>query len=91
MVVKSFLFAMTSPTRLAPLGQMKIFCFRYYETEHVQMLSAAVQKASEMARHEGLPRIYIAANSGARIGLANEVKNLFKIAWIDPTTPDKVY
>ena len=55
------------------------------------MLSAAVQKASEMARHKGLPRIYIAANSGARIGLANEVKNLFKIAWIDPTTPDKVY
>ena len=43
-----------------------------------------------MARHEGLPRIYVAANSGARIGLANEVKNLFKIAWVDPTTPDKV-
>ena len=49
-----------------------------------------VQKASEMARQEGLPRIYIAANSGARIGLANEVKSLFKIAWIDPSTPDKV-
>ena len=43
-----------------------------------------------MAREEGLPRIYIAVNSGARIGLANEVKSLFKIAWVDPSTPDKV-
>lgn len=50
-----------------------------------------MQKASEMARQEGLPRIYIAANSGARIGLASEVKSLFKIAWIDPSTPDKVH
>ena len=49
-----------------------------------------MQKASEMARQEGLPRIYIAANSGARIGLANEVKSLFKIAWVDISTPDKV-
>ena len=49
-----------------------------------------VQKASELARQEGLPRIYIAANSGARIGLANEVKSLFKIAWVDASAPDKV-
>lgn len=53
-------------------------------------VTCSVQKASEMARKEGLPRVYIAANSGARIGLANEVKSLFKIAWVDPTTPDKV-
>ena len=64
-----------------------------YKTEHVASynVNVVVQKASEMARLEGLPRIYIAANSGARIGLANEVKNLFKIAWVDPTTPDKVW
>jgi len=34
--------------------------------------------------HLGLPRIYISANSGARIGLAEEVKSLFKVAWCDP-------
>ena len=64
-----------------------------YKTEYVASynVNVVVQKASEMARLEGLPRIYIAANSGARIGLANEVKNLFKIAWVDPTTPDKVW
>lgn len=33
---------------------------------------------------QGLPRIYISANSGARIGLAEEVRHLFKVAWVDP-------
>ena len=37
-----------------------------------------------------IPRIYIAANSGARIGLAEEIKHMFKVAWEDPTEPDKV-
>jgi len=41
------------------------------------------QRASELARNEGIPRIYISANSGARVGLAEEVRNLFKIAWVD--------
>lgn len=45
--------------------------------------------ASERARAEGIPRIYIAANSGARIGLAEEVKHMFQVAWIDPTDPYK--
>ena len=67
------------------LFQVCVNMYSYY------VLCIPVQKASEMARQEGLPRIYIAANSGARIGLANEVKNLFKIAWIDPSTPDKVH
>uniref|UniRef100_H2YM73 Uncharacterized protein n=1 Tax=Ciona savignyi TaxID=51511 RepID=H2YM73_CIOSA len=40
-------------------------------------------RASELARMEGLPRIYISANSGARIGLAEEVRHLFRIAWND--------
>eukprot|EP01127_Copromyxa_protea_P000151 TRINITY_DN10146_c0_g1_i1.p1 TRINITY_DN10146_c0_g1~~TRINITY_DN10146_c0_g1_i1.p1 ORF type:complete len:2150 (-),score=588.81 TRINITY_DN10146_c0_g1_i1:49-6171(-) len=39
------------------------------------------RKGSELARKEGIPRIYISANSGARIGLADEVKQKFKIAW----------
>ncbi|KAK9507907.1 hypothetical protein O3M35_007669 [Rhynocoris fuscipes] len=46
-------------------------------------------KASELARKLQIPRIYIAVNSGARIGLAEEVKSLFKIAWEDPDAPDK--
>src|SRR5436190_1579775 len=38
-------------------------------------------KGSELARKSGIPRIYISANSGARIGLADEVKSKFRIAW----------
>ena len=49
------------------------------------------QRASEHGRHHGYPRIYISANSGPRIGLADEVKHLFKVAWEDPTDPDKVH
>nr|XP_015828099.2 acetyl-CoA carboxylase isoform X2 [Nothobranchius furzeri] len=46
-------------------------------------------RASELARAEGIPRVYIAANSGARIGLAEEVKHMFQVAWIDPADPYK--
>ncbi|GLG99488.1 Acetyl-CoA carboxylase, partial [Gryllus bimaculatus] len=46
-------------------------------------------KASEMARKKKIPRIYISANSGARIGLAEELKNLFRIAWEDREDPNK--
>uniref|UniRef100_A0A1B6DY08 Uncharacterized protein n=1 Tax=Clastoptera arizonana TaxID=38151 RepID=A0A1B6DY08_9HEMI len=45
--------------------------------------------ASELARKLKIPRIYISANSGARIGLAEEIKALFRIAWEDPDEPDK--
>jgi len=38
-------------------------------------------KASFLARQLGIPRIYISANSGARIGLADEVLQLFKVCW----------
>ena len=43
-----------------------------------------------MARAQGLPFVYISANSGARIGLAEEVKHHFKVAWNDPLAPEKV-
>ncbi|KAJ3107045.1 acetyl-coenzyme-A carboxylase [Phlyctochytrium planicorne] len=46
-------------------------------------------KASEYARARGLPRIYISANSGARIGLAEEVIKRFKIAWEEPENVSK--
>ncbi|KAI0918018.1 hypothetical protein AcV5_002805 [Taiwanofungus camphoratus] len=45
--------------------------------------------ASQYAREYGLPRIYLSANSGARIGLAEEVMNLFSCAWNDPGRPEK--
>ena len=43
-----------------------------------------------MSRKLGLPRFYISANSGARIGLAEEIKPLFKIAWVDNDDFEKV-
>ncbi|ORZ00046.1 acetyl-CoA carboxylase [Lobosporangium transversale] len=46
-------------------------------------------KASELARKLGIPRIYLSANSGARIGLANEVISLFNSCWNDPENPAK--
>ncbi|XP_042297368.1 acetyl-CoA carboxylase 2 [Sceloporus undulatus] len=45
--------------------------------------------ASELARAEGIPRIYIAANSGARIGFADEIKHKFQVGWVDPVDPYK--
>lgn len=45
--------------------------------------------ASQIARQQKIPRIYISVNSGAKIGLAEEVKSLFRIAWEDENEPDK--
>lgn len=47
-------------------------------------------RASELARAEGIPRIFVAANSGARIGLAEEIRHMFHVAWVDPEDPYKV-
>ena len=41
-------------------------------------------KASEMARRLGIPRIFIACNSGARLGLCTLAQNLFRVEWINP-------
>lgn len=46
-------------------------------------------RATQFARHHGLPRIYLSANSGARIGLADEVMSLFDVAWRDAGKPEK--
>uniref|UniRef100_A0A4W4E308 acetyl-CoA carboxylase n=1 Tax=Electrophorus electricus TaxID=8005 RepID=A0A4W4E308_ELEEL len=46
-------------------------------------------RASELARADGIPRIYISANSGARIGLAEELRPMFQVAWVDPNDPYK--
>lgn len=47
------------------------------------------REASELARKLRIPRIYLAANSGARIGLANEVRDKFRVAWEDDADPEK--
>src|SRR5262249_16367786 len=46
-------------------------------------------KASQLARKLGIPRIYLAVNSGARLGLAEEVKSSLRVAWHDPVRPEK--
>ena len=46
-------------------------------------------KASEYARLQGLPRVFIACNSGARIGLVEELKPKFKVAWKDDSRPEQ--
>ncbi|KAF2464339.1 uncharacterized protein BDR25DRAFT_272060 [Lindgomyces ingoldianus] len=45
-------------------------------------------KCSELSRKLGIPRIYLSANSGARIGLAEELIPHFSVAWKDPTKPE---
>ena len=44
--------------------------------------------ASEFARKRRIPRLYMAANSGARIGLAEGIKKTFKVAFKDPSNPE---
>lgn len=44
--------------------------------------------ASEYARKRRIPRLYMAANSGARIGLAEEIKKAFKVAFKNPSNPE---
>lgn len=46
-------------------------------------------KVTEYARKLGIPRIYLSANSGARIGVAEEIVPLFQVAWNDPTDETK--
>lgn len=38
-----------------------------------------------------MPRVYLAANSGARIGFANDVKKKLNIVWNDPQKPEDGY
>lgn len=46
-------------------------------------------RASQQARKLGIPRLYVAANSGARIGLAKEVQDRFRVEWADENDPSK--
>jgi len=46
-------------------------------------------KASKYARENKLPRVYIACNSGARIGLVDDLKPKFNIKFVDEASPSK--
>ncbi|TMS03613.1 Acetyl-CoA carboxylase 2 [Larimichthys crocea] len=58
------------------------------EDEDSRRMSCSLRRQSWLGL-KGIPRIYIAANSGARIGLAEEIKHMFQVAWIDPSDPYK--
>ena len=45
-------------------------------------------QCTELARKFGIPRIYLSANSGARIGMAEELIPHFSAAWNDPGRPE---
>ena len=47
------------------------------------------QRASEYARALGIPRIYMAANSGARLGVSDAVKRCFRVHFVDASDPAK--
>jgi len=49
---------------------------------------AFFHKCSELARKLGIPRIYLSANSGARIGIAEELIPHFSVAWKDIDRPE---
>ncbi|KAJ2663766.1 acetyl-coenzyme-A carboxylase [Coemansia sp. RSA 1199] len=46
-------------------------------------------RATQFARQHGLPRVYLSANSGARIGLADEIRELFRPCWRDDADPEQ--
>ncbi|CCJ31347.1 unnamed protein product [Pneumocystis jirovecii] len=46
-------------------------------------------KATLLARQLKIPRIYLSANSGARIGLSEELIPHFSVAWNDIKNPEK--
>jgi len=45
-------------------------------------------KCTEFARKLGIPRIYLSANSGARIGMAEELIPHFEVAWNEADKPE---
>jgi acetyl-CoA carboxylase/biotin carboxylase 1 len=54
-----------------------------------QRVVVVANDITQYAHDLGLPRIYLSANSGARLGLAEEVLPLFSAAWNDAAHPEK--
>ncbi|KAK6940126.1 Carbamoyl-phosphate synthetase large subunit-like, ATP-binding domain [Dillenia turbinata] len=46
-------------------------------------------EVTNLACAQKLPLIYLAANSGARIGAAEEVKSCFKVGWSEESSPER--
>ncbi|KAH9617543.1 hypothetical protein KSS87_000856 [Heliosperma pusillum] len=44
---------------------------------------------TELACSKKLPLVYLAANSGARLGVSEEVKACFKVGWSDESSPER--
>ncbi|XP_059630432.1 acetyl-CoA carboxylase 1-like [Cornus florida] len=44
---------------------------------------------TNLACSKKVPLIYLAANSGARIGVSDEVKACFKVGWFDESSPER--
>lgn len=47
------------------------------------------KKALQIARDKKIPVVFISANCGTRVGLADELRKTFQAAWKDPKDPDK--
>ncbi|CAM6103862.1 unnamed protein product [Calypogeia fissa] len=54
-----------------------------------QREDAFFKAITDLAIQTKLPLIYLAANSGARIGVADEVRASFKVGWSDESSPDR--
>ncbi|GJN07657.1 hypothetical protein PR202_ga25502 [Eleusine coracana subsp. coracana] len=50
---------------------------------------AFFEAVTNLACEKKLPLIYLAANSGARIGIADEVKSCFRVGWSDESSPER--
>eukprot|EP00127_Corallochytrium_limacisporum_P002994 Clim_evm41s144 gene=Clim_evmTU41s144 len=48
---------------------------------------AVFNAASRYARAKKIPRMFLACNSGARIGLSDWAKQRFRVCWVDPDQP----
>lgn len=48
---------------------------------------AVFKAVTDRAAAERLPLVYLAANSGARIGVAEEVRAAFRVGWADDASP----
>ena len=50
---------------------------------------AVFKAATELGLKRKLPIIYLCVNSGARFGLAEEVRKCFRVAWVNESDPSK--
>jgi acetyl-CoA carboxylase / biotin carboxylase 1 len=47
--------------------------------------------SSKLARREGIPRNFLAGISGARFGIASEVRDLLSVSLVGPSDPVKCF